>query len=258
MDSVLRCMSALYPLLTLTELWHTLGVLDAVVDRNSQLRGVLGPGPSGQPLAATPLLALADLTLVAAYNLANGTISAVIRSNSTALVDRVMSATISIGSAAAATVPLSSGAPAEVSNPGRGLILSTKSYATGALQLTGIELELTTQTIVDRPYPGLTIPQVGSSLAELRQNVTSQGGPPLCLGASDFLFDRLELVVVQWGFNVIAIGERLGSGAPSGAEGVLISVRDVRLQSCGVPVPVTAAAIEGEEARGAYMCLAEL
>eukprot|EP00439_Symbiodinium_sp_Y106_P055667 s412_g7.t1 len=160
-----------------------------------------------------------------------------------------MAATISIGSAAAATVPLSSGAPAEVSNPGRGLILSTISYATGALQLTGIELELTTQTIVDRPYPGLQIPQVGSSLAELRQNVTSQGGPPLCLGSSDFLFDRLELVVVQWGFNVIAIGERLGSGAPSGAEGVLISVRDVRLQSCGVPVPVTAAAIEGEEAR---------
>ncbi|OLP84912.1 hypothetical protein AK812_SmicGene34163 [Symbiodinium microadriaticum] len=227
MDSVLRCMSALFPLLTLTELWHTLGVLDAVVERNSQLRGVLGPGPSGQPLAATPLLALADLTLVAAYNLANGTISAVIRSNSTALVDRVMAATISIGSAAAATVPLDSGPPAEVSNAGRGLILSTKSYATGALQLTGIELELTTQTIVDRPYPGLQIPQVGSSLAEIRQNVTSQGGPPLCLGASDFLFDRLELVVVPRAY-------------------VLISVRDVRLQSCGVPVPVTAAAIDQE------------
>eukprot|EP00913_Durusdinium_trenchii_P022793 g21397.t1 len=56
---------------------------------------------------------------------------------------------------------------------------------------------------------------------------------------------RLDLLIIHWGFNTIGVGERVGSSAPSG--GVLVSVRDVRLRSCGVDVPLSPAALDQQE-----------
>lgn len=243
MQSLLACMDGLFPLLTLPELWQTLQVLDAVLDRNAQLRGILGPGSSGRPLVSLPLLALCDLVLLKAYHIANST-SVITRSNTTALVDRIMATTLGIGNVAASTSTFDA-APIQVSNPGRALVLSTKSFQSYTLRTSGLTLDHTTQTFQDLPYPGLSVPAIPDApYSELTQNVTTLSGPPLCLGDAT-LMGRLDLLIIQWGFNTIAVGQRVGSNAP--ADGVLISMRDIRLRSCGVDVPLFPAALESQE-----------
>ncbi|CAJ1374922.1 unnamed protein product, partial [Effrenium voratum] len=245
LQSVQTSMQAAFPLLTLTELWQTLHVLDTVLERNGQLKGVLGPGSAGKPFLSFPMLALADLVLVKAFYIANSTFSVITRSDCSALVDRVMTTTLGIGDASAATGNFNS-VPLEVSNSGRALILSSRSFESFSFISSGLNVDLTTQTIVDRPYPGLTIPPVfGDRYNALVDNVTTLGGPPLCLGQENTLMGRFDLLILQWGFNTLAVGARLGSLAPSG--GALISVRDIRIRSCGVDVPLGPAALDGQD-----------
>ena len=113
LQSMLRCMDGLYPLLGLSELWQTLQVLEVTLERNVLLAGTLGPGSPQQPSAAFPLLSLADLALVSAFYVANSTASAITRSNITALVDRLMMAAAHVGDAAAATGTYSALEPIE-------------------------------------------------------------------------------------------------------------------------------------------------
>jgi len=236
--ALLQASQALGPLLTLPEAWRSLAVLETVLDRNLNVNGKLGSN-SSTPKAAIHFLQVLDLALATAETVDNTTSSAYERNNCSALTDRIMDLALRVGDAAVASEDEDlSGPPREVSHPSADIVLSMKSFSGTALRQQGLQQELTVQTIVYRPYPGISTPPISAmSFSRLSAMVSEKSETLHCLGdGARYPLDRIDLVVVQWGRNTMAIGNRIGSAAPSGSGAVLTGMRDVRVRSCGVDV----------------------
>ncbi|CAE8651487.1 unnamed protein product, partial [Polarella glacialis] len=249
--ALLLATQALGPLLSLNEMWRSLAVCRSFLDQNAAFAGLLGgPDPSGAPApTAGYLVAVLDEALSYTVDIANQTFYASERAESSSFVDALMTTVARLGDVVAAAGAVDSmEAPSEIRPTPRAdrMVLSTKQFSGLALRTTGLRVSLPTQTIQRAVYPGLTIPALSpSNFMQLQTNVTNAS---TCLGnGANQALDRLALVVVQWGRNPLAVGDRLGSGAPSGPDAELISVRDVRLQSCGSPVPLSPDALRDQK-----------